>query len=460
MLVSSSQPNTMILAILLCSLPYFATLWYAVRMGRIWLNPITFITIYYFFNYPVRATLLTYFPEGFNSLGFDDQTILAGLLYSSTYFLVFSVVYFGVLKGRISTFEAARLKSLVPNTQMLLVLASVVLAAGLVVLVYEVSVGGAFSLGQSLEDLRRPVWVNVAGVFYAAKWLLLCLAILLFLRNRTLVPLLIAGATLTLLLAEGLFSTGKGFIATLVLLYLFLDNYQTGRAYRVSVITAGIVALVLFSSYSYYARYYIGFGQDATSALGEFVAYLTDTDLSGNLLDQMEAIINRGTYYLDGLLVMIRDGTTVDPGPYWMGSVVELLNIIPRATGLIEEQYSFDRHVTNAVWGSWVFAQVFIGRIGESYFVMGPIGVVYGVINGLIFATVALLWQRAKLTIVGIALYFAALVSWLYQDASLTFQVKSLSYILVTWLVCSGIARFLTPPKRSADHQVLFQDRT
>jgi len=69
--------------------------------------------------------------------------------------------------------------------------------------------------------------------------------------------------------------------------------------------------------------------------------------------------------------LIARSASAVDPGPYAWGSLVELTNLVPRALGIFQEQYSFDRYMTEVVWGQSGFSQIFVGRIGESFFVLG-----------------------------------------------------------------------------------------
>jgi hypothetical protein len=405
------------------------------RQERIWINPITFVLIYYFFNYPVRAALILYFPDTFNTYAFQEEHVFDGLTYSTLYVVIFVWAYFSLLRAFRTSFRDVSLPAYEPDVRMSWVASIVVSCAGAVVLGFEVLEGRAFSLGQDIEDLRRPLWVNIAGLFYAAKWFALCLGILVWMRTQNLGTAIGSLALLTLIVSEGVLSTGKGFIVSLIMLFLFIDNLLTGRNIRASAVAIGGVTLVLFSSYSYYARYYVGLGGETSEIVGELSRYFAYADVYNNVAAQLESILNRGTYYLDGLSLMMRDGVAVAPGPYALGSTVELLNIIPRATGLISEQYSFDRHVTESIWREWSFSQVFIGRIGESYFVLGYAGLMYAAVNAIVFALVARAWTRASRSLAGIALYFAALTSWLHQDASLFYQSKALIYILVAYYV-------------------------
>ena len=122
---------------------------------------------------------------------------------------------------------------------------------------------------------------------------------------------------------------------------------------------------------------------------------------------------------------------------------MELVNLVPRAFGIVTEQYSFDRHVTFAVWGETDFSQIFIGRIGESFFVLGFAGLLYALLHAGVFAYVASLWRRLSGDIGGISLYVAILLGWLYQDASLTYQAKNLIAILLGYCLAKLVVRLL-----------------
>lgn len=411
------------------------------RLGRVWINPMTFVLVYYFFNYPVRALLIVYFPDTYNSLFFEDGDVILGLVYSAVYVAIFVGTYVFILRTFRVTFECPALVSCKLDTRLFLVSSTVVLLAGAAVLGYEVESGGSFSLGQDIQELRRPLWVNLFGVFFSLKWFSLCLGVLVSIRTKN--PKLVFATFLILLMivAEGILSTGKGFLAVLFLMFLFIDNFLTGRIVRLPVALVGAIILIFFSAYSYYSRINIGFGAESEGGFKDFFNFFSSGDVFGVVGDQLEIMLDRGTYYLDGLIIMIRDGLAVAPGPYAFGSAIEIFNIIPRAAGLGIEQYSFDRHITESVWKSWVFSQIFIGRIGESYFVLGYLGVIYGVINASVFAFVARRWKSSSKSLAGIALYFSVLVSWLHQDASLFYQIKSLLYILIAFGIVKVLSR-------------------
>jgi len=276
------------------------------------------------------------------------------------------------------------------------------------------------------------------------------MGLLLWFKSRDRLAALATAALLALLVLEAILTTGKGVVAALLLLLLFLDNLLNGRVLRPSLIAAGTVVLVVFSTYSYYARYAGGIALGSLQDYGEFFSAFVSEDILQAIAEQLDRIFDRGTYFLDALILMSRTEVALDQGPYALGSLVELLNLVPRAFDIVEEQYSFDRHVTLAVWGELAFSQVFVGRMGESYFVLGFAGLVYAVVHAAIFAYVASWWPRLSRNIAGISLYTAILLGWLYQDASLAYQVKNLIAILLCYALVRMAARMTLRGRRGA----------
>jgi len=138
--------------------------------------------------------------------------------------------------------------------------------------------------------------VNIASSLFSIKWFALCLGILIAIRTKQLGIAFVSLIILAMIMAEGILSTGKGFVATIVLLLIFIDNFLNGRTIRLPLLLIGSVVLVLFSSYSYYSRYYIGFGGESVGGFTGFVNFFDSGDVSGLVTDNLVNIIDRGTY--------------------------------------------------------------------------------------------------------------------------------------------------------------------
>lgn len=423
------------------------------RFGKPWVNPMFLMLLYYLFNYPVRAYLLAEYPDRFNAHSFTETEILAGLEYSTYYVVLFVAAYLLLLKQfRIRLdFSSLRMGALDPS--LFLLTAFLVLLSGTITIGYQISVGGSFSLGADIEELRRPLWVNLAGLPYSLKWFAICMGLLLWLKTRS-VPVAVTTALLcSLSLMEAFLTTAKGIVVSFLLLFFFLDNLVTGRVLRASALVIGILLTVFFSSYSYYARYEGGIGLASLKDYVDFAGTFLQRDFLEAVDAQIDNVIERGTYYLDALLLMGRMDASAGSGAYALGSLVELTNLVPRAFGIVSEQYSFDRHVTYAVWADSSFSQVFIGRIGESFFVLGFGGLLYALIHAGIFAFVASRWATLSKDIGGIALYFAVLQGWLYPDASLMYQAKNLITILLCYFLVKAMVRLFSSGYRTAAAQ-------
>ena len=428
-------------AVVIVYAAYLAALF---RFGKPWVNPMFVLLLYYLFNYPVRAYLLVEFPENFNDrYAFTDAEILTGLAYSTCYVIIFAGVYLLMLKHFSIRLDFAGLHEGALDRKLFYVTAFLVLLSGVITMGYEVSVGGSFSLGSDIEGLRRPFWVNVTALPYSLKWFSTCMGFLLLLTRRSLGIVVMTALLLAMGLAEAFLTTAKGVIVSFLLLFLFLDNLVTGRILRVSVLVIGALFAVVFSSYSYYARLSGGVGLASVQEYLDTLNLFLSEDLWEAIGSQFENIAFRATYYFDALPLMSRTDPSATAGVYAFGSLIELVNLVPRAFGIVTEQYSFDRHVTFAVWGETDFSQIFIGRIGESFFVLGFAGLLYALLHAGVFAYVASLWRRLSGDIGGISLYVAILLGWLYQDASLTYQAKNLIAILLGYCLAKLVVRLL-----------------
>jgi len=414
------------------------------RLGKPWVNPIFLVLLYYLFNYPVRAFLLHEYPDQFNNYSFTDGEILAGLGYSTCYVLIFVVAYLLLLKRFRIRFDLSSLREGPLDSRLFFLTALSVLLSGAVTLGYEVSVGGSFSLGSDIEELRRPFWVNASALPYSLKWFAICMGLLLWLKSRGLAVALATLLVFTIVLTEAFLSTAKGIIAVFLLLFLFLDNLITGKIFRTSVLALGTIVMIVFATYSYYARDAGGTGLESARDYFNFLTEFLGEDLWSVVEARLENVVERGTYYLDALLLMSRADTSTLSEVYAFGSLVEIANLVPRVFGILPDQYSFDRYVTFAVWGEQSFSEIFVGRIGESFFVLGFAGVVYAVIHSGIFAFVASMWTRLSKDLGGIALYFAILVGWLYQDASLMYQFKNLIAVVLGYVLLKSVVRLMS----------------
>ena len=416
------------------------------RFGRLWVNPLFFVLIYYFFNYPLRAILIVYFPEQFNArYAFTDYEVVAGLVYSTVYVLVFGGTYLALIERYAVRFDFDGLARMPVAFSFYFILVVTVILTGIVSIAYEISVGGSFSLGGDVEELQRPFLINLVSVPYTLKWFAIFLGVLIWLKTKNTAVALTLSVVSALIMVESVVVTSKGAFVTFALVFFYIDNLLNGKLLRLSVLLPAIATGFVFSAYSYHARVSGGLGQGSLGEYWDFVRNFLQGDVAAEVDDSAINLIDRGTYYLDGVLLMIRGNQSdVDHGSYTFGSLVELANLIPREFNITLEQYSFDRYVTNAVWGDWSFAQIFIGRIGESYFVLGIFGIVYAFIHAVIFGSVACQWKQLSRSLEGVAFFFALLLGWLNQDASLFYQIKSLIALVVSYILIKCVADIWT----------------
>src|SRR5438876_4704493 len=185
------------------------------RFGKPWANPMFLVLLYYFFNYPVRAFLLSEYPESYNgTYFFTDAEILVALTYSSCYVIIFVGAYLLLLNHFRVRLDFAGLRQSPVDVNLFFFTALLVLLSGAMSIGYELSAGGSFSLGADIEALRRPFWVNVASLPYSLKWVCICMGIFLWFKNRDFSSTVLTVLLCTLVLLEAVLSTGKGVVAS------------------------------------------------------------------------------------------------------------------------------------------------------------------------------------------------------------------------------------------------------
>src|SRR6185295_17138876 len=179
----------------------------------------------------------------FNIYQLSEEDILFGLTYSTCYVVVFVSAFLLLARALRIRFDAIVLPpARLIDLRFFNLVTLLVLVSGVVTIGYEVAVEGMFSGATDIEGLRRPLWVNLAGLPYSLKGLALCLGCLLLAVTRSASVLLCTALLVALILAEAVLSTSKGLVAGLVLLLLFLDNLLTGRFLRLTVAVPGLLA--------------------------------------------------------------------------------------------------------------------------------------------------------------------------------------------------------------------------
>jgi hypothetical protein len=239
-------------------------------------------------------------------------------------------------------------------------------------------------------------------------------------------------------LVETVLATAKGPILYLLILYVVYKSYFQMRINVGLVLGIGLLGLV-YTGYTYLARYF-GDVRSGFSLVG-----VTDT-ITGVIenIEHWSEIGVQGTIsrfsYLDGLILLMNKGAWLDHGYFALGTVTELINLIPRFLYPDRPEINFNVYLAGEVWDWGSVAENPIGRIGEAFFVFGYAGVVIAPVYALImFFAYRLLLCSASPWKQGV--YFSVFFIYLLPDAYFFYNVKPMLYGLVVLL----LARIIVP---------------
>ena len=402
----------------------------------LWLIPSTYFLMVIFLNYPLRALVLLHLePESFK-----DGDILNALAFTTAFTLIFVVTTILLVQAYryapgawISRAGSPRR----PNATF----RHVVIAVGVAILVgfaYRFYSGRILGLFESREDLLFSPWEVLLGASHSLIWFVFLSSLILYretARFRYLVLFLVLTGAYLL---ETVLATAKGPILYLLILYVIYKSYFEMRINVRLVLGIGLLGLV-YAAYTYLARYF-GDVRSGFSLVG-----VTDT-ITGVIenIEHWSEIGVQGTIsrfsYLDGLILLMNKGAWLDQGYFSLGTVTELINLIPRFLYPDRPEINFNVYLSGEVWDSGSVAENPIGRIGEAFFVFRYAGVVIAPIYAsIMFFAYRLLLCSASPWKQGV--YFSMFFIYLLPDAYFFYNVKPMLHGLIILL----LARLMVP---------------
>jgi len=411
-----------------------------------WISPISFWLPFYLLNYPVRAALLfaANGSEFERDLTVWDHEFLCGeIVWGLAYATLFAVILLGVylqvrqsFPYRLNSASHADAGNQPLSAGMVPVFAALFLAYGLVFL-YQAASGELFTLYSSLDDLKRPFFVNLLLQTICLKWLLLAYAFLRVQRSKSAFVLVLICGCLMIELCRAVVSTAKGDLVTMVLLWVACF-WIVRRRLPVFTMTSAALLILAFALYSHTVRIY-GTVSDGGAPLKRTVrenlqiAHDFYADRGSKWGEQAGHIVSRFSY-LDAVILIQREGAVLPDGSYVLGSLVELNNVIPRFLWPDRPHLSFNHAMTHAVWkmSRVHFLEMPIGRIGESAFVLNWAGLVYAPLYAIVWY-----WLYRKCFLeayddIGRAFYLSLICLAVIPDAHLIYNWKSLVVVGIT----------------------------
>jgi hypothetical protein len=417
--------NVLFLAIYFIRTPY----------RRLWTSPFTYILVFYIPNYPLRAALLLV-ADSFNTYDLTSNQMATALLYASVFVAVGAILESLLLRR---TLRLARPASHQASGNLPLLPLHICFGIWLLATVALFAMGKVFTLYTSETDLHASFVVNLFSTLESLKWFVLAYCLVALRRRSQKIVQVELVVTVVAIVLSTLITTAKGPMAYLVLIYLIWTS-MTNRRPRLALLAIGVAAFFSVSIYSYVARYY-------GTVRGEFSREVVQSNIEtvyrklsdGYAGREMGA---RGTgdriSYLDGLALCIENRDWVSRGSYAFGSMVEFLNLVPRFAWPDRPFYSFNHQMTSDVWGAAVFSEMPIGRIGESYYVLGPLGIAYAALYvGLYFFLYRRLYLLAANAYLNVV-YIWLLITICFPDAYLLYNLK-LAVSLLPVTVGAGV---------------------
>lgn len=388
---------------------------------RLFLQALTVPFVFYMVNYPVRALILQlgiWEPE----FSFDAYDILIPLEYSFVFFLIMYVTY-----RQSSIFRDENDVKSITRTEADEFLCNVTFVISLLVFGYKVYTGNLFELYSEESELYSSFGNNLIMMFGPLKWFAIALALLLWKCTANRWRLMQALVMFCMILVESIVSSAKGPLFSLLILYLFTMSAY-GKRINYYLVTLSASAIIILSIFSYYIRY---FGQ----VTGEFSAetltrnYQVASEISQSDYDVKTGLghIANRLNYLDALALTVKKRDTVTTGNYPAGSFSELLTLVPRFVWENRPLFNFNIFATREIWGySELISETPIGRIGESFLVLGFFGLLYAVFYGFIFAFIEKLVIGMRT--VHLAYYFFLLNYYVIPDSHIVFYWKTILF--------------------------------
>jgi hypothetical protein len=431
---------------LLVILPVLALFFYcsfwtfsAIRVGRVFQNPLAIPIAFWTLGYPVRYALILAKPDIFSeselamSSSFGVEDFFAALLFASAFIAAIGLGLRIMLPSSKRALSAVTFETLRFTVQDRLLVHFIFLvfatASGYMYVVYGIS-----GLYDDYSQLQKNVAEVILGEIANLKWFVAALCLLAYFKSYRRIFIIEALLIFLSIFFVSLLTTSKGGILNFII-YILLLLAVIGKNPSKGVLIAIFCLGLLFSVVSYEMREVAYYNIRETTSQLSILSHYGDLGLNIDSLKflfekNIFTLIDRVSYYGDALVLMsnqdVRDGTDL----YMYGSLVEIGNLIPRILWEDRPHLSFNHHVTGAVWGmKMLLSETPIGRVGEAYYVGGWLGFLVGFAYALMFALLCRLWVAVRGNLWGVATWCGLFMAWVVPDAYFTYGLKQVLVI-------------------------------
>lgn len=418
----------------------------SIRVSNLFHNPLIYPIFFFVLQYPIRSILVVVAPD------LLAQVSIASIHPADYYLLglLFATIFLALLGISLRLFCPFRMRCLAPvhpaafavsrfGGRSAWLIHSVAIVY-LLTFVYQASTGAITGLYEDFEQLLKGRMEFFLGEIVGLRWFIATMCAVAFMLTGRFIFFAEAMLIIFTVIVAALLTTSKGQILNIGI-FILLVTAVSGRRVPYGRITILAVATILFGAMSYEIREVAYFEVRGFASPLELIekyhAALFNINLFALLQKHWLSVLDRVTYYGDALAVMLSAPPKHGEGPYVMGSLVELGNLVPRTIWVDRPHLSFNHYVTGAVWGiHGVFSEMPIGRIGEAFYVAGWLGVGYGIVYGALFAGLCLFWRKARQSVWGSAAWVGVVMAWVVPDAYLTYGLKQ---VIVVCCVAYGL---------------------
>ena len=381
--------------------------WYllSVRRKAFWLLPFSAFNVIYLLNYPFKALFFVYpvvDPEYIKTaLKFSFNDLLSGLVYSTVFYLVFNISAIWLLRkydkgpSRAKKIVVQHLPKLKNFSLFVFCVICAIFFQRLSSLKYY-----GFGVGASYNLLDIAV-ANLTSITYLLFFVLL----VLWHKTRSRRYLAGLGVLFGFVLTDSIFSTSKAPLVILLFIYFIYKGYVKEALNR-KLLFGGLILIFFQVYYSYSARYFGNVWDKIT------VAQVQDN--MGIIFPNFDAINDKvlsGFFnrfeLMDNLVYIMKRAGRTDKGYFEYGSLIELLNVIPRYFWPSKPNLSIDYFLVDKVEGTGMQGvSAGMGIIGESFFVMGYAGILMGVVYSLLLFSFYFFFYHKSANLFFVLFYF------------------------------------------------------
>jgi len=392
--------------------------------------------IFYFLNYPLRAFILISKSDNEFSYG----QILSALSYATLFVIILLLIYIRNKGAGIDNYNPQKIP--VEAEDIFICHATFIISLG--IFIYSYYNGKLFGLYTDEADLYSTFSSNLIMMFDSVKWFCIASCAIVYSKIRRRVFLVELITIVATIFFQSVASTAKGPLVALMLFYLFVTSLNHAKINHLLIVMTSII-IYLYMKATYLIRYFgVVRGEFSLEQITSNYADLRSFYDASENIEQLSGSVADRFNYLDGLILTMQNFRLLDNGYYSLGGIAELLNILPRFVWEDRPLINFNIYLTQNIWGfEGLVSETPIGRIGESFFVLGYGGLLYAILYGKLLSFVEnKIFNNSSISY--LSMYFVILYYYVWSDAHIMFYWKTILWVILTITILGFIYKHLS----------------